>query len=357
MCRTARDGRHLENLVVDAAALCKAAQDRLPLRTGPGRPETFEQWQIAVLIFIAILRGRKSKSSQWRFLQEHSTMLLQELSSTLRLTILPSRATYMRRYPQTYRVYELAIELGGKAALIHHVGDAKVVAVDKSMIAARGRKGPGRIKTGRLHNTDTDAGWGRSTHDGWVWGYSYEVVVCVGKSGLILPILASADKASASEHHSFSGKIPRLPKCTRFVLADAGYDNNRYCDAIEYDRRGRRTRRRFLAPLLRRAGKPAVGEGKRKGERERLRRQRMLRQRCFRSRKGQRLYKRRSQSVEPFNAWFKQCFELEQQVWHRGLNNNCTMLLAALFVYQSLQRYRFALNRHDGSVQRLRDAL
>ncbi len=358
MCRTAKDGRHLANLVVDAAALCKAAQDRLPLRTGPGRPETFEQWQIAVLIFVAILRGRKSKSSQWRFLQEHSDLLLEELGSTLRLTALPSRATYMRRYPQAYRVYELAIELGGRQALIHHVSDARVVAADKSMIAARGHVRPRYLKEPHPKAVDLEAGWGKSAHDGWVWGYSYEVVVCAGKHERILPLLASASTANTSEHRSFALKIPHLPRSTRYVLADRGYDGNELAEAVEYNKRGQPTGRRFVTPFMTRGHNPSsVGRMKRKGRRERLRQHRILRARFLESAKGRRLYKRRLCSVEPFNQWLKERFELEHRVWHRGLNNNRTMLLAAIFIYQTLQRYNATQGRRDGAVQWILDAL
>lgn len=358
MCRTAKDGRHLANLVVDAAALCKAAQDRLPIRTGPGRPETFEQWQIAVLIFVAILRGRKSKSSQWRFLQEHSALLLDELGSILRLAALPSRATYMRRYPQAYHIYELAIELGGRQSLIHHVSDARVVAADKSMIAARGRARPWHLKEQSPKAVDLEAGWGKSAHDGWVWGYSYEVVVCAGKHERILPLLASAAPANTSEHRSFAQKIPHLPPSTRYVLADKGYDGNELAEAIEYNKRGKPTGRHFVTPLMARGGNPSsVGKMKGKGRRERLRQHRILRETFFNSIKGRRLYKRRLCSVEPFNQWLKERFELEHRVWHRGLANNRTMLLAAIFIYQSLQRYNAAQGHRDGAIQWILDAL
>jgi hypothetical protein len=89
MCRTATDGRHLATLVREAVVLCQAAQEKLPPRTGPGRPNAFEQWQMAVLIFIAIAHRRKSKSSQYRFLQQHQ----EELLAMLGLERLPCRAT------------------------------------------------------------------------------------------------------------------------------------------------------------------------------------------------------------------------------------------------------------------------
>lgn len=315
------------------------------------------EWQIAVLIFVAILRGRKSKSSQWRFLQEHTQALLSDLGPTLELEQLPSRATYMRRYQYAHRVYELAIEIGGRLALMHHVSDARVVAVDKSMIAARGRPGHRHLKEPRPKSVDIDAGWGKSAHDGWVWGYSYEVVVCAGKNERILPLLASASKAGTNEHRSFAPKIARLPRSTRYILGDAGYDGNDFAEAIEYDARGKPTHRHFITPMIARGGKPAVGQTKAKGRRERRRQHRMLRARFLDSVKGRRLYKRRLCSVEPFNQWLKERFALEHRVWHRGMNNNRTMLLAAIFIYQSLQRYSAAQGHRDGAVQWILDAL
>ena len=73
MCHFARDGRHLANLVAEAAAVCRAAD--AVRRCGPGRPETYQQWQIAVLIIIAVAHRCKSKSSQHRFLTQHTEQL------------------------------------------------------------------------------------------------------------------------------------------------------------------------------------------------------------------------------------------------------------------------------------------
>lgn len=221
MCHVAKDGSHLFTLVADAATLLKSAQEFMPVASGPGRPQVYELWQIALLIFIAILHRRKSKSAQCRFLAEHAA-LLKGLGPHIRLERLPSRASYMRRYHDAYRLYEKVLELGGRRALRDHVADAEVVAVDKSMIAAQGQVPPVAGSSQTPRGVDREAGWGRSAHDGWVWGYSYELVVSAGKHGLILPLLASADQASKSEHRSFGSKIPRLPASTRRVLGDGG---------------------------------------------------------------------------------------------------------------------------------------
>lgn len=359
MCRFARDGRHLANLVSEAAAVCLAADVALPKAKGPGRPETYQQWQVASLILIATARRCKSKSSQHRFLLKHQddpdlSVLLRDV---LRVKQLPSRATYMRRYGSCHPLLAQAIRIGGRRALQEHVADAREVAIDKSMIEARGPRPP-RRKDQSFSGVDREAAFGKSNHDGWVWGYSYEVAVSAGKNGVVVPLLASAGTAAASEHHTVLAKIADLPPSVKNVLCDCGYDSNKLAEAVEYSADGRRrTGRRLVCPLQRRGGKPCVGQQVRKGARERCRQHRLKRAAFMRSRRGKRLSARRSQTVEPFNQWFKHLFELEDRVWHRGLDNNCTMLLAALFCYQLLQRYNYALGNRDGQVKRILDAL
>jgi hypothetical protein len=356
MCRFARDGRHLADLVSEAAAVCRAADDALPKPTRPGRPDTFRQWQIASLIFVAVAHRCKSKSSQYRFLVQHREQLRPLLRDVLSLQRLPSRATYMRRYKRADAAFRQAIKVGGRRALQEHAADARNVAMDKSLIAARGPRPP-RARERPKAGVDVDAAFGKSAHDGWVWGYSYEVAVSAGKSGVVMPLLASADRANVSEHRSGIAKVPDLPRSTRNVLTDGGYDDNNFGESVEYTLRGQRTGRRLLCPMQRRGGKPCVGQTVRKGRRERLRRHRAARHRFMQGARGKRLYALRKQTVEPFNQWFKHLFELEDRVWHRGLDNNRTMLLAAMFCYQTLQRYNYACGRRDGQVNWILDAL
>ena len=69
------------------------------------------------------------------------------------------------------------------------------------------------------------------------------------------------------------------------------------------------------------------------------------------------MYARRGTTVEPFNGWFKAMFELDSRVWHRGLDNNRTQLLAALFTCQLLLRYNRRKREHNGQVQCILDTL
>lgn len=358
MSKRATEGTCLAALVRMARASCRAAERRCP-RTGRGRPPAYADAAIATLIVVAVLHGRKTKSAQYRFLYEHRRQLLRWLG----LRRLPARSTFFRRYGQAHPFLPAAIREQGRRALREGVSDAEVVAVDKSMVRAAGPQWNQRqrkrdeVPQG-LRGLDREADWGYSKHQRWVYGYSFEVVVTATKGATVLPLLASADGASASEHRSFGPKIPQLPRRTRYVLADRGYDNNRYGEAIEYHASGRRTGRRFLCPPQKRPNDPPPGVPySHNPAREPARRHRQDRKAYLETPKGQRLSRRRGQTVEPFNEWFKNLFDLEEHVWHRGLDNNKTQLLAAIFCYQLLLRYNHRRRRSNGQIKWILDGL
>jgi hypothetical protein len=358
MSKRATDGHAcLATLVQMAIPVCQAAQRQCP-RTGPGRKPEYDDWKMAVLIMVAILNRRKSKSAQYRWIVEHRAPLQRWLS----LSRLPARSTFFERYRSIHKLYTVAIKLQGQQAIREHAADATTTAVDKSLIAARGpqwhrsdRKA-NRIPD-RLSGVDRDSTWAFSKHHGWVQGYGYEVVVTAGKGKTVVPLLASVDTARVSEHVSFAAKIDHLPGQTRHVLADSGYDNDNFGEQIEWNERGQRTGRRFVCPRNpRNTAARKLPDANAAGLSKR-RRHRMQRIAFYKSRVGRRLYRRRSQSVEPFNDWFKSSFELGQQVWHRGLENNRTQILAALFCYQLLLRYNHRRRNHNGQIQWILDGL
>jgi hypothetical protein len=355
MGKRARDGTCVGALVQWAVPLLKAAEQRCP-RTGPGARPDIPDWVMAGLIMIVMLKKRKSKSAQYRFLSENRRAIATWLGSKA----FPSRATYFRRYRRAHKFFRAAIRVQGERAIAEGVTDARDVAVDKSLVAAQGRpwhnrdRQAGRVPAG----VDCQAAWGYSEHDGWTYGYSFEVVVSSTPKATVFPLLASADVASASEPRSCLEKVGALPSSTRHVTADAGYDANYLGEAIEYDDNGRRSGRHFLCPEnprnnKRRKTKPGGADAARAHSRE-LRRQRRA---FLKSSRGRRIYARRKQTVEPFNQWFKSLFELDHRVWHRGLDNNRTQLLAALFVYQLLVRYNHKRGRKNGQVRWITDAL
>jgi hypothetical protein len=324
------------------------------VRPGRGRQPVIPDRVIATLIAIAVAARRKTKSAQFRFLWAHA----EELRS-LGVWPLPKRTTYFERYRRAWRVLQRAIACEGKLATKQRWADVQSVAADKSMVAAQGPPAHRwKGKPCRVHGVDRDAGWSCSEHDGWVYGYGYEVIVSAGKQGPVWPLLASVEPGNRHETKMIRDKLPQLPHRAKSVLADRGYDADDLTELIEW-RNGRRTGRRFLCPLIRRCN--ARRTPKQVWPRTQARRTRQTHRQAraayCASPMGRRLYRRRRVTVEPFNAWLKDRFHLQNRVWHRGLDNNRTQILAAIFSYQLVLHLNRIHGNPTGSIAWLLDAL
>src|SRR5215813_5966043 len=108
MGKRASAGTCLASLVKMAIPLCQRAERACP-RTGPGRKPEIPDWVMAVLIMVAILKRKKSKSAQYRFLKEHRS----ELKAWLGTKKFPARSTYFDRYRRTHHLFEYAIQVQG----------------------------------------------------------------------------------------------------------------------------------------------------------------------------------------------------------------------------------------------------
>jgi hypothetical protein len=308
------------------------------------------------MILCGVLKKKKSKSAQYRLItQPHNAQMLKRL---LHIQRLPARSSFFDRYKRIWPVVHKAIELQGRAAIREHVVDARVVAADKSLLKARGPqwnvKDRKRNKVPKyLRGLDRQADWGKSDYHGWVYGYSYETLVTASKNSLIFPLLASVDVASTNEHKSVVDKLSRLPPSTTTVLVDPGYDSNDLADQVELDAKERPNGRRYVCPPQ----KGFVSDKPEKGRRERQRRRRVARLAFLRSRRGHALYARRKETVEPFNGTFKALFELDDHVWHRGLQNNRALVLTAFFAYQLLVRAHWKRGGRDAQIQYILDGL
>ncbi|HVH69766.1 MAG TPA: transposase [Candidatus Dormibacteraeota bacterium] len=338
-----------------AIPLLQTAERQCP-RKGRGDKVTFPESLMAALIMIAVLKKKKTKSAQYRFLSER----WEDIAPWLGTKEFPSRSTYFRRYRGAHHLYRQAIRLQGTKAIAEGVADPRQVAVDKSLISGHGPawhkqdRQSGKIPVG----VDCDCAWGYSEHNGWVHGYSYEVIVCATAGTTVFPLTASVATASACETKTCPDKIDDLPEATEAVLADSAYDANALAERVEYDAEQKWTGRHFLCPENPRNNKRLKTKpGHADASRARSRERRRQRKQFLESRRGRRLYARRKKTVEPFNQWFKSMFELEGRVWHRGLENNGTQLLAAIFIYQLLIRYNFAHGNNNGQVRWLMDSL
>jgi hypothetical protein len=347
----AKEGASLAALVAIAAPLCRRAEAARPPRRGPGRPPEIPDWALATMILVAVLHRKRTKSAQFAFWGARRGAFA-ELMPGQRM---PGRSTYFERYRRAGALFREAIRLAGGMAVARGWADPACVAVDQSLVAARG-KAPRQRRPQR--GTDPDASWGRSAHDGWVYGYAYEVVVTAPESGVVWPLSASVDAAARHGTRTFAEKLPDLPGATRWVLADRGYDSNALAEAVEWRTPRRRTGRHFLCPEVCR---PNVGRVRRSAKesaaRSRRRRLREARRRLLDSPRGRRLYARRRISAEPFHARLKALFGLEDRAWHRGLENNRTQMLAAILAYQVLLIHNHRSGQPDACVQCVLDPL
>jgi hypothetical protein len=304
---------------------------------------------------VAVAARRKTKSAQFRYGWARADEL-----KALGVWPLPKRSAFFERYLRAWQLLQAAIACEGRLAERLRWADVESVSADKSLIAAQGP--PAHRRNGRacrVRGADLEAGWGKSEYDGWVYGYGYEVVVSAGKQGPVWPLLASVEPANRHESQMIQEKLTQLPRRTKAVLADRAYDADDLTEAIEWTTDGRRTGRRFVCPLIQRCN--ARRTPKRAWRRTRQRQirhaHRKARAAFLNTNAGRRLYARRRVTAEPFNAWFKERFQLQQHVWHRGLNNNRTQILAAIMGYQLVLHMNQLRRKSPASITWVIDAL
>src|SRR5947209_7927042 len=118
MARRSEANTPLQDLVGLAAPLCRQAQRQLP-RPGAGRPPDVPDWLLAVLIMVAILKRKKTKSAQYRFLCAHRAALAEWLGDDR----FPGRSTYFDRYRRGHRLFREALRLQGQQAVAEGLAD------------------------------------------------------------------------------------------------------------------------------------------------------------------------------------------------------------------------------------------
>jgi hypothetical protein len=96
MGKRAKVGACLEALVEMAIPLLREAERQSP-RTGPGVPPTIPDWLIGVLIMVTMLKRKKSKAAQFRYVTNPDNRA--RLAAALGRNDFPSRSCrYDRRW-------------------------------------------------------------------------------------------------------------------------------------------------------------------------------------------------------------------------------------------------------------------
>jgi hypothetical protein len=188
----------------------------------PGKPYTFAQKCFIVLFVIMQFRRIYQFKAQRRWLEEHPEMV-----TLLKWECVPHRTTFSRRYKALAAVLTAFIAFIGEQ--VADLGDEFAndhLVEDKSLFKAKGpvwhqsdRKAD-RIPE-KLRHLDTDATWGKSAYQGWVYGYGLHLT-CTEDA---FPKLAQVETAAVNESVVIEEKsdtiLNRLHPVT--LAADNGY--------------------------------------------------------------------------------------------------------------------------------------
>jgi hypothetical protein len=204
-----------------------------------------------------------------------------------------------------------------------NLADCKIIADDSALIRAKGHVWHHtHIKSNIIPRSgiDTDARWGFAKTKGWVFGYKLHMCCSTGK--LVVPLSADVSCANVHDTQMYRGVIESLPDTVRYVVADAGYDDQNLYDFT------RQRGARLVCPIRRYRHT--------KGERLRL-------IKFYRSRLGQNIYSTRSPSIEPLIQCVKDAFGISVMPVY-GFENVRSYVLMCVLVYQLAVYYNCVMD-------------
>src|SRR4029077_12422782 len=115
-------GTVLSALVEMAVPLLQEAEGQFP-RTGPGAKPQIPDWLIGALIMVAVLKRKKTKSAQFRYLCEKSNRA--QIRAALGRDDFLSLIVFFRRYRRAYALYRVAVRLQAGQAVVEGVADPR----------------------------------------------------------------------------------------------------------------------------------------------------------------------------------------------------------------------------------------
>jgi hypothetical protein len=192
------------------------------------------------------------------------------------------------------------------------LADCKVVSHDSALIRAKGHVWHhAHIKSNFVprFGIDMDARWGFAKTKGWVFGYKLHLACSTGK--LVVPLSADVSCANVHDTQMYHNVVGSLPDTVRYVVADAGYDDQTLDDFT------RQRGARLVCPIRRYRHT--------KGKRLEL-------IKFYRSPKGQKIYRTRSPSIEPLIQCVKDAFGISVMPVY-GFENARSYVLMCVLVY------------------------
>jgi len=278
-----------------------------------GRPYTYSPKVMLKCYVVMAAKRCFSHRALYAFLKRDESYA-QAVRKAIGLHTIPDRRTFDRRFKGISEILISCIGEVTQTFLKEALIEIKTVAIDSTLFAAKGRIWHQKdLKKGIIPcgNIDTDARWGKSYTKGWIFGYAANVCVATGE--IVLPLGADLVPANVPDGKVYGTLFPLLPKATRFVAADAGYDDK------NLRRMSEGGGKRLVSPI--RNYKNSSWEREEEG-------------RFFLSREGQSIFKKRATTIEPFFGQIKDIFSLEAKLPMKGLNRVRSLVLTCIFTFQ-----------------------
>lgn len=286
-----------------------------PPKRGPGKPPKYSEQLILKALVIMIVRGLYTASGLLAFLKQED-VVVQQLRALLHEDgAFPTRRTWERRLVALPPRLPGLIGCLGRhlvALLKPWATHGRAAALDSTALRTAGGVWHKKHREmGAIPHTsiDTEAGWSKSGHHGWWYGWKLHLAVAVG--WVWIPLAAELTIANTDDGAIAPQLIEQLPAEVRYALGDTHYNTpavRAHCQT-----------RGLELVATRRGPHPHTDGG-------------VEVRRIF--------HKLRSQSIEPFNGLFKNVFGWGKNLPVKGLNKSQLCALGAIFLYQLVLLYQ-----------------
>lgn len=288
----------------------------LPAKRGPGKPPKYTDKLILKALIIMIIRRLYTATALLAFLAQQDPTAKQLRRLLEQDGDFPSRRTWERRLAALPQKLPEMIGYFGRhlvALLNPWATHGRAAAMDSTALRTAGgvwHKKHREIGEIPHSSIDTEAGWSKSGHHGWWYGWKLHLAVAAG--WVWIPLAAELTMANTDDAAIAPKLIEQLPAEVRYALGDTHYNT----PEVRQDCNDRG----IELVATRRGPRPHQDGG-------------VEVRRIF--------HKLRSTSIEPFNGLFKNVFECGKNLPVKGLNKSQLFALGAIFLYQLVLLYQY----------------
>ncbi|BCM88452.1 hypothetical protein IAD21_00283 [Abditibacteriota bacterium] len=294
-----------------------------PCRGQRGRPRIYDNTLFLKALVIMVVRRLTSPNELWHVLHQPTPEM-----TTLRSLLtcqgrFPCRRTWERRLALLPDTLPAQIAVLGRALvekLDPFADSGRAVALDSTLLRAFGGfvwhkkdKQQGVVPHSGI---DIQAGWTKSGHHGWVYGWKLHLGVSCGE--VWIPLTARLTCANCADNEVALALVDELPFQVRFVLGDTHYNASNVRERCSL------------------GGQTLVASGYGAYPRP---------QDALNSKEVRSLFhKLRSITIENFNQQFKTLFDAHRPVPTKGYARTKNWGLGAVMTYQLLLFHRWKHN-------------